>query len=54
MSYKVKSLIYLICFIASVLIYGHLETSKEKMNSEDAQWVQTQTQDVQTRPDRAL
>jgi hypothetical protein len=45
MSYKVKSLIYLICFIASVLIYGQMETSMEGSNPEKDQLVQTQMDD---------
>ncbi len=54
MSYKVKSLIYLICFIASVLIYGHMESSMEEINSRDIQLVQTQADDIQLQEDEAL
>ncbi|GGD54433.1 hypothetical protein [Muriicola marianensis] len=54
MPYKVKSLIYLICFIASVLIYSQVETSSEEFKTEDIQLVQTQTEDLQQQKDEAL
>ncbi len=54
MPYKVKSLIYLICFIASVLIYSQVDTSSEELKTEDIQLVQTQTEDLQQQKDEAL
>ncbi len=54
MPYKVKSLIYLICFIASVLIYSQVETSSEEFNNEDVQLVQTESVDLQHQKDEAL
>ncbi|WP_372945701.1 hypothetical protein [Muriicola sp.] len=54
MPYKVKSLIYLICFIASVLIYSQVETSSEEFNNEEVQLVQTESVDLQHQKDEAL
>ena len=54
MSYKVKSLVYLICFIASVLIYGHMESSMEDSAAEEVNLVQTQTDDLLPEADDAL
>lgn len=41
MSYKVKSLVYLICFIVSVVIYAQMETSLGNPQNGEEQLVQT-------------
>lgn len=54
MSYKEKSLIYLICFIASVLLYAHMETSMEETDTGDVQLVQTENGPAKEQADPAL
>ncbi len=54
MSYKVKSLIYLICFIASVLIYAQMDSSTGEITPGDNQLVQTQADELQHENDKAL
>jgi len=54
MSYKVKSLIYLICFIVSVVIYGQLDSNMSEPTSEEVQLVQTQTEDFSQNTDESL
>lgn len=41
MSYKVKSLVYLICFIVSVVIYAQMETRLDNPQNDEVQLVQT-------------
>ncbi|WP_165200623.1 hypothetical protein [Muriicola soli] len=52
MSYKVKSLIYLICFVVSVVIYGQMESSMNEPASEEMQLVQTQSEDFNQDTDK--
>ncbi|MBT8281242.1 MAG: hypothetical protein KJO16_06660 [Muriicola sp.] len=54
MSYKVKSLIYLICFVVSVVIYGQMESSMNEPTSEEMQLVQTQAEDLDQDTDKPL
>ncbi|MBT8290802.1 MAG: hypothetical protein KJO93_08190 [Muriicola sp.] len=54
MSYKVKSLIYLICFVVSVFIYGLMENNMNEPSSEELQLVQTQAEDFNQDTDQPL
>jgi hypothetical protein len=47
MSYKVKSLVYLFCFIVSVVIYAQMETSIDNPQNEEVQLVQTNGDELQ-------
>ena len=53
MSYKVKSLIYLICFIASVLLYAQMDSSESQI-SDNVQLVQTESGQPEAQEDPAL
>jgi hypothetical protein len=54
MSYKVKSLVYLVCFIISVVIYGQMESDTNPSDNKEVQLVQTNTDEHHTDPDNAL
>ncbi len=47
MSYKVKSLVYLICLIFSIVIYSEMETTAENPQNEEVQLVQTNSKEPQ-------
>ncbi|NNJ89588.1 MAG: hypothetical protein HKP53_09310 [Eudoraea sp.] len=47
MSYKVKSLVYLICFIVSVVIYAQMETAIDQPQNEEMKLVQTNSVEIQ-------
>lgn len=47
MSYKVKSIVYLICFIFSVVIYSHMETKMDNPQNDEIQLVQTDNNELQ-------
>jgi hypothetical protein len=44
MSYKVKSLVYLICFIAAVVIYAQVENTPDIPQNENTQLVQNNSE----------
>jgi uncharacterized membrane protein len=44
MSYKVKSLVYLICFIAAVFIYAQVENTLDIPQNENTQLVQNNSE----------
>jgi len=46
MSYKVKSLVYLICFIVSVVIYAQMENTTDNPQNEEVQLVQTNADEL--------
>jgi len=47
MSYKVKSIVYLICFIFSIVIYSHIETKMDNPENDEIQLVQTDDNELQ-------
>lgn len=47
MSYKVKSLVYLICFIVSVVIYSQMGVAIDNPQNEEVQLVQTNSDELQ-------
>ncbi|WP_297761092.1 hypothetical protein [uncultured Muriicola sp.] len=47
MSYKVKSLVYLICFIISVVIYAQMETKIDNPQNEEKQLVQNNIDELE-------
>ncbi len=54
MSYKVKSLVYLICFICSIVLYAHMETSIDPAQHEEVQLVKTNGEELQQSDKNAL
>jgi len=41
MSYKAKSLAYLICFLISIIMYSQMDETDQDSTNEDVQLVQT-------------
>ncbi len=54
MSYKVKSFVYLICFLISVVLYAHMENTTENPENKEVQLVQTDANELPENKKNAL
>ncbi len=54
MSYKAKSLAYLICFMISIIMYSQMEETDQDATNEEVQLVQTTNELPQQEADNAF